>query len=224
MTTFNLPASITLTNPTNVDWGSIVPRDTYLDTATKKHYAAVGSSGATDIFFEINNGVITADVNTSPAANAPDSISKTGFSNGTDSVTVSAGDTLYLFNNGGTQFGSFVWQSSWTSSGTGTEGVSVNSIFVESSTPWVSGTIASSEPTGSYPVSVGGVLVQGALVTNPISHTNGTESQFTFPISYGGYGAWILHQNYVASALNTPIASVLVSDPSILKKVHCNFW
>jgi len=129
MTTFNLPASITISNPSSSDWASLVPRDTHLDTSTKKHYASVGSSGPTDIFFEINNGVITADVNTSPASNAPDSISKTGFSNGSGSVTVSSGDTLYLFNNGSTQFGSFVWQAAWTSGGTSATPTTVKKVF-----------------------------------------------------------------------------------------------
>lgn len=121
MTTFSTPTSISLTNPTNTDWATIVPRTdaTYVDTTTKKHYAAVGSSGPADVFFELNNGVITVDVNTGLSAGAPDMVSKTGFSGGTSSITVTAGDIIYLFNNGGTQFGSFVWQSSWTSGGGG---------------------------------------------------------------------------------------------------------
>ena len=108
--------------------------------------------------------------------------------------------------------------------GTSTEGVSVNEIFLESTGALVSGTIAASEPTGSYPVTAGGVLVTGTLATNPISHTNGTSTQFSIHFAYGGYGIWHLHQNYVTSALNTPIATVTINEPSNTKKVFCNFW
>jgi len=117
--------------------------------------------------------------------------------------------------------------ASWLSSGggTSTEGVDVNSIFLDSSGALVSGQIAASEPTGSYPVTVGGVVVTGALATNPISHTTGTTTQFAIHLAYGGYGTWHLHQNYVTSALNTPIASVTIPDPTVVKRrVHCNFW
>lgn len=91
-----------------------------MDTATKKHYASVGSSGAPDVFFELNSstGVVTVDVNGTNTVGAPDSVSKVSFtSGGATSITVSSNDTVYLFNSGSTQFGSFVWQSSWTSGG-----------------------------------------------------------------------------------------------------------
>jgi len=114
--------------------------------------------------------------------------------------------------------------SSGGGGGTSTEGASVNSLYISSPYPWIAGTIADSEPTGSYPVTVNGSLVQGSLVVNPISHTTGTTTSFSFPIAYGGYGVWHLHQNYVSSALNTPIATVVVPEPSTRKKVHCNFW
>ena len=103
-------------------------------------------------------------------------------------------------------------QTPWTLGGSN---VSVNSIFIESNGAWVGGTIADSEPTGSYPVTL-----NSNLVTTAISHTNGTETPFSIPI-LDRFGTWHLHQNYVTSALNTPIASVLVSSA---KKVFCNFW
>jgi len=126
MTTFNLPNSIAITNGTG-SWSSIEPFSTHLDTATKKHYAAQGSSGGVDIFFELNGSVITADVNSAPipVGDAPNGISITGVAaDAADSVTVTAGDTVYLHQ--WTPLRSFVWQSSWTTSsgdGTNTEEV-----------------------------------------------------------------------------------------------------
>ena len=123
MATFNLPSSIALTNPINSDWNTIVRASTVnvnnpADTTTKVHWAAVGSSGLTDVFFELNNNVITVDVNNSPTGGAPMGVSKTGTGIGTDSITVTAGDTIYFHNGSGSfLFGSFVWQSSWVNAG-----------------------------------------------------------------------------------------------------------
>lgn len=117
---FNLPPSIS-TGSADPNWASLVPTSGASDTSTKKHYSAVYNTSAADLVFELNNGVITVDVN--PAGTGtdwPDSVSKTGFSNGTSSITVTAGETIYIFNSGSTNFGSFVWQSSWTSGGSST--------------------------------------------------------------------------------------------------------
>ena len=132
MTTFNLPSSIALSNPINSAWNTIVRANTInannpADTTTKVHWASVGSSGLTDVFFELNNNVITVDVNNSPTGGAPSGVSKTGTGSGTDSITVTAGDTIYLHNGTwSSPLMSFVWQSSWTS----TSGPTVSSITV----------------------------------------------------------------------------------------------
>ena len=105
----------------------------------------------------------------------------------------------------------------------GTLSNNVSFIYQEANVPWVSGQIGANEPTGSYPVTTGGSLVQGYGVTNPLSHTNGTRTQFSFPIAYADYGVWHLHKAYVTSALNTPLATAIVSVAS-KKKVFTNFW
>ena len=126
MTSLTTPSSITLTNPVNSGWATLVPSsESNLDTATKKHYSANG--GVTDVFFELSNGVITVDVSSSPTVGSPQYVSKTGStSGGASSITVTTGDTIYFYNPG-SALGSFVWQSSYTSSGGGGGGGSSSS-------------------------------------------------------------------------------------------------
>jgi hypothetical protein len=212
-------------------------------TSTSARFALHPSGSSTDIGshhdieFRIENGNLVLDVNPSLATGSsanPNAFTHQppsgALSSQVTSATVNVGDTIRLYTAvGGSLNGSFVISSEFnitasSGGGTGTEGASVNSLYIDSPYPWIAGTIADSEPTGSYPVTVNGSLVQGSLIVNPISHTTGTTTTFSIPIAYGGYGAWHLHQNYVSSALNTPIATVVVSDPSLRRKVFRNFW
>ena len=162
----------------------------------------------------------------------PKYLTLTSGSTGSETLVIDSNDvgsSLYLKRfNDPNDAGVFVITSdmifSGSGGGTGTESVESNQIFLDSTGALVSGQIADTEPTGSYPVTVNGVVVTGALATNPISHTTGTVTQFAIHFAYGGYGTWHLHQNYVTSALNTPIASVTINEPSSRKKVFCNFW
>ena len=118
--TINLPTSITISNPINTDWGSVVRANTInsnnpTDTPTKVHFAAVGSSGLTDLFFELNNGIITVDVGSSPTGGTPEYVSTIGYSGTAINTTVTGGDTIYLFN-ASTNIGQFVFNSSWVTS------------------------------------------------------------------------------------------------------------
>lgn len=170
------------------------------------------------IRFNYGTGV-WSDVHT---ADDPDFFSLTANGTYTSSLTITADNTDIHLNRGNGQYLGYFTLSGWTpSSGGGNQGtlsVSVNSIFIESNGAWVGGTIADSEPTGSYPVTL-----NSNLVTTAISHTNGTETPFSIAI-LDRFGTWHLHQNYVTSALNTPIASVLVSATTRKRKACCNFW
>lgn len=162
-------------------------------------------SGATNNGHEIQ--VSSTNIWSDYGSNNPHTVTDDG-----TNVTLSSGATTYVV---------FVkpTSASWIS-GLGppsTNSASVNSLLRESN-DWVSGTIADSEPSGSYPVTL-----NSNLVTPAISHTTGTETPFSIPI-LSRFGTWHLHQNYVTSALNTPIASLVVSQTGTRKKVSCNFW
>lgn len=184
------------------------------------------SDGTTTVYANTSNNSYKPFLLRKNEGSAGASVSLDGFNGTTDKLQGLSSSNI---NTASLQFRFLVTNAHlWTAasgSGASTLSVSVNSIYLDvNGAPWVRGTIASSEPTGSYPVTAGGVLVQGSLVTNPISHTNGTETVFSFPIAYGGAGIWHLHQNYVSSALNTPIATVIVPSSTQRKKVFCNFW
>jgi len=142
----------------------------------------------------------------------------TSSTNFTTVIPTGSSTSLFTAAAGNTFYGEYSvdYTANPGSGGIITHGTSVNSIFIESNGEWVGGTIAESEPNGSYPVTL-----NSNLLTPAITHTTGTETSFSIPI-LSRFGTWHLHQNYVTSALNTPIASVLVSERG--KKVFCNFW
>ena len=69
----------------------------------------------TDLFFELNNGIITVDVGSSPTGGTPEYVSTIGYSGTAINTTVTGGDTIYLFN-ASTNIGQFVFNSSWVTS------------------------------------------------------------------------------------------------------------
>ena len=233
MTSFNLPSSIAITNPVSSSWNTIIPsvqvNSNYdYDTATKKHYSAAGSSGAPDIFFELNNGVITADVNTSPTGGAPDGISLTGTGSGSNSVTVTAGNTIYLHNAGWSVPQSFVWQSSWTTtSGSGGGGTSTEGV----NAPYVTWNFPHRKCGETTGVSVTHTVAQSVATTYYV-HELGLGQIGTILVGTGAYPSTSGSANY-AFTISARTLQVKDANGSVLgtkvfscrsRKVHSNFW
>jgi hypothetical protein len=236
MTTFNLPSSITVTNPYSATWSSLdrasaVNASNPADTATKVHFAAQGSSGGVDIFFELNNGIITADVDSAPTGGSPHLISKTGYSNGSGSVTVSGGDTLYMYNTTSANLGSFVFNGSWVTSGSasGRTGQSVNNSGTATQNNYGALSFivsAGSNSSESYSISLAG---DDKATITPVG-VGPWYKNYTFAEhSAIGYGEWILYDQagLLATITTTapatpPPAPPATSTPK--RKVHCNFW
>lgn len=236
----SIPSSIS-TGSTDSNWASLVPTPGASDTSTKKHYSAVSYTSAADLVFELNNGVVTVDVN--PAGTGtdwPDSVSKTGFqTNGTSSITVTTNDTIYIFNNGSTNFGSFVWQSSWvtTSGGSGgflSSGAS-GTLSYDVPNEVITWTISSDSPTSNsnnvYSVGLDGTNTS----VGPLSHTNGQVSSATISSSGSLLGNWRLFhvQNPGQGSVTDTLAQLNVGGGapppttpagSSSRKVFCNFW
>ena len=237
MASLTTPPSITLSNPTSSLWSTIVPsNDSNLDTATKKHYSA-GSAGVTDVFFELSNGVITVDVNSSPTGGSPQFVSKTGsLSGGSSSITVTTGDTVYLYNTGNA-IGNFVWQSTWTggtgSSGSGGSGGNTGSITYDVPNETITVTIDSTSESDAFInyhvtwVNTSNVVYQ----YGPYGHTLGTTDSHDITSNDSLLGTWRLitiDSNYTVTTLDEVIIGggsiAPTSNNSSQKKVFCNFW
>lgn len=209
----SIPSSIS-TGSTDSNWASLVPTPGASDTSTKKHYSAVSYTSAADLVFELNNGVVTVDVN--PAGTGtdwPDSVSKTGFqTNGTSSITVTTNDTIYIFNNGSTNFGSFVWQSSWVTTsggGTSTESLSYSGSLTVNGTS-LEYEIPSTASSGTY------MLMSSASATPQLNITHGSTLSSGSVPNFDQSKIWTL-----LSPIEGELARI---DLTSTKKVFCNFW
>ncbi len=244
MSTFNLPSSIALSNPENASWNSIVRASTVnsnnpSDTSTKVHWAAVGSSGATDLFFELNasTNVVTVDVNSPPTGGSPTFVSKTGYGSnghtGYDSITVSDGDRIYMWEANNDK-GDFEWQGSWVTAGnTNTEGgasgvPSWSASFIDNG----NGTMAAyvnGSPSSAFGVGFNAQTFKlreyyaGALAeVGTLNFVDSTSTQTMYvSVSYdSGKG----YQWYNETG-GYPISPTFGDSSQIgSKKVHCNFW
>jgi len=225
---FNIPNSIA-TGSSDPYWAYLVPSSTTAnpDTATKKHYAATGSGGPTDVVFELNNGIITVDVNASfTGSDWPDSVSKTGFQNNpSSSVVVTAGNTVYIFNNGGTNFGSFVWQSSWvTTSGGGGGFLGGGQSFASGSISHFGSSITWSIDPNSPSTGTGSDFYylkrdNSIYYSYGITHQNGYSTTHTIATLVGVWKLWHEDQNGF-----TLLDEVTVTATPNSVKASCNFW
>jgi len=213
MSTLTTPSSIA-TGSSDPYWATLVSSGTTSnpDTTTKKHYAATGSGGPTDVVFELNNGIITVDVNAPfTGTDWPDFVSKDGFQiNGASSITVTPGDTIYLFNQV-TQFGSFVWDATWTSTPPVLQGASSYSGTLTVDGINLDYEIPATSSAGTY------MLMSSASATPHLNIVHGSTLSSGVVPNFDQTKIW---------TLLSPTEDELdrISPPQTRKKVSCNFW
>jgi len=215
MSVFNLPQTLSTTNPFNADYATLrrasaADSTNPADTATKVHWS---SNASTHVMFfaELDsNGNVTIDVNTSPTTSQPTYVSKVSSTERIHgSITVTNGETIYL-QHSSVHLGSFVWNSSYVvAGGTSTEDVLVENasmVFYAGVTGWrfeQRGYAA-----GAYSL-VGGTVNESWTVSNGSNNLQHHISQIPAGGTY-----------YLYSGSN--LAATLATTDN--KKVFCNFW
>jgi len=224
MSVFNLPQTLSTTNPWSADYATLrrasaADSTNPADTATKVHWS---SNASTHVMFfaELDsNGNVTIDVNTSPTTSQPTYVSKISSTERIHgSITVTNGDTIYL-QHSSVHLASFVWNSSYvvasTTNNQGSPGTLSNTGSLEKVGSNLVWTISSASQDGEYYIneSSDGGSSWTNKTTLIIPNLAGTRT--------GNVFSW--NESYMYKFYG-PLENLLGSYSPGGRKVFCNFW